>query len=73
MKILEYSGLDTTRHKDAYQKIVDAIARDDFRSADVKKLANLSHGRFYRAKLDYADHRLLFAIASHGGEAYALI
>jgi hypothetical protein len=72
MNILEYTGLDTSKHKAAYKKVVEAIARDDFRSADVKKLANISHGRFYRAKLDYAN-RLLFTIVRHGETVYALM
>jgi len=72
MKILEYTGLDTSRHKAAYKKTMDAIARDDFRTADVKKLSHVTHGRFYRAKLDYSN-RLLFSIVSHGGEVYALM
>jgi hypothetical protein len=38
----------------------------------VKKLANFRHGRFYRAKLDYAN-RLLFTLVRHGGVAYALM
>ena len=59
MKILEYVGLDTSRVKAQYAKLRDAIERDDFRQAEVKKLANVSHGKFYRGKLDYAN-RLLF-------------
>ena len=61
MKILEYIGLDTSGVKASYGKVSEAIARQDFRAAQVKKLANLSHGKFYRAKLDDAD-RLLFAL-----------
>lgn len=72
MKILEYIGLDTTRVKTTYRKVREAIARDDFRAAQVKKLANLSHGKFYRAKLDDAD-RLLFSLVRHGDEVYALM
>lgn len=72
MKILEYVGLDTCRVKAQYQKLREAIERDDFRQADVKKLANLSHGKFYRAKLDYAN-RLLFALVRYGDTAYALM
>ena len=72
MKILEYIGLDTTRVKTTYRKVREAIARDDFRAAQVKKLANLSHGKFYRAKLDDAD-RLLFSLVRHGNEVYALM
>lgn len=72
MKILEYIGLDTSRVKANYRKVVDAIARHDFRAAQVKKLANLSHGKFYRAKLDDAD-RLLFSLVRHGDEVCALM
>lgn len=72
MKILEYSGLDIGKHKAQYQKVVEAIARDDFRQADVKKLANVAHGKFYRAKLDAAS-RLLFTLIRHGDTAYALM
>ena len=72
MKILEYVGLDTTQVKAQYEKVCSAIERDDFRQADVKKLANLTHGNFYRAKLDYAN-RLLFTLVRHGGNTYALM
>ena len=72
MKILEYTGLDTSRVAASYRKVADAIARQDFRAAQVKKLANLSHGKFYRAKLDDAD-RLLFSLIRHGDEVCALM
>lgn len=72
MKILEYIGLDTARVKASYRKVREAIARDDFRAAQAKKLVNLSHGKFYRAKLDDAD-RLLFSLVRHGDEVCALM
>jgi hypothetical protein len=72
VKILEYVGLDTSRVQAQYKKVRDAIERDDFRQAEVKKLTNLSHGKFYRAKLDYAN-RLLFSMVRHGDTAYALM
>ena len=72
MKILEYVDFSHPRNKSQYAKVREAIERDDFRAADVKKLSNLTHGKFYRAKLDYAD-RLLFSIVRHNGEAYALM
>lgn len=72
MKILEYTGLDTSRVKSSYRKVSEAIARHDFRAAQVKKLANLSHGKFYRAKLDDAD-RLLFSLVRHGDDVCALM
>ncbi|OGR01484.1 MAG: hypothetical protein A2505_08185 [Deltaproteobacteria bacterium RIFOXYD12_FULL_55_16] len=72
MKILEYTGLNPSRCKAQYQKIVAAIERDDFKTAEVKKLANLSHGKFYRAKLDYSN-RLLFTVVRYNDEIYALL
>jgi len=72
VKILEYIGLDTTRVRASYRKVSEAIARGDFRAAQVKKLVNLSHGKFYRARLDDAD-RLLFALVRHGDEVCALM
>jgi hypothetical protein len=39
LKILEYSGLDTSRVAAAYRKVTEAIARQDFRAAQVKKLS----------------------------------
>ena len=72
MKILEYTDLDTSSVKASYCKVKEALARDDFRSAQVKKLINLNHGKFYRAKLDVAN-RLLFTLVRHGDEICALI
>jgi len=72
VKILEYDGLDTTRVRASYRKVAEAIARGDFRAAQVKKLVNLSHGKFYRARLDDAD-RLLFSLVRHGDEVCALM
>ena len=70
MQILEYVGLDTARVKAQYNKVRAAIERDDFRQAEVKKLAG--HGKLYRAKLDYAN-RLLFSLVRHGAATYALM
>jgi len=72
MKILEYTGLDVSSVKAGYRKVTDALARNDFRAAQVKKLVNLTHGKFYRAKLDDAD-RLLFTLVRHGDEVCALM
>lgn len=72
MRILEYSSLDTTGVAAHYRKVTEAIAREDFRAAEVKKLANLGHGKFYRARLDGAN-RLLFALVRHDGETCALM
>lgn len=72
MKILEYVGLDTSRVEASYRKVAEAIARRDFRAAQVRKITGLSHGKFYRARLDDAD-RLLFALVRHGDEVCALM
>lgn len=72
MRILEYSDLDTSRFADRYRRVCDALERDDFRAAQVKKLANLRHGRFYRAKLDDAN-RVLFALVRLGTETCVLM
>jgi hypothetical protein len=72
MRILEYSGLDTAGVAARYRRATEAIAREDFRAAEVKKLVNLGHGKFYRARLDGAN-RLLFALVRHGGETCALM
>jgi hypothetical protein len=72
MRVLEYSGLNTSRVETAYRRVVAALERNDFRAADVKKLVNLHHGKFYRAKLDHSN-RLLFALLRHGTEVCAVI
>lgn len=72
MRVLEYSELDTRKVKAPYQKVRAALERDDFRSAEVKKLASAS-GTFplYRARLNDAD-RLIFTVVRHGDEACVL-
>ena len=72
MKILEYVGLDTMRVSAQYRRATEAIARDDFGAVEVKKLDNLGHGKFYRAKLDYTN-RLLFCLVRHDDQVCALM
>jgi len=72
VRVLEYSGLDTAGLETQYLKVAEAIAREDFRAADVKKLVNLGHGKFYRARLD-GSNRLLFALVRHRDETCALM
>lgn len=71
-RILEYIGLDTSGVEKSYRKVAAAIAAGDFRAAQVKKLSNLAHGKFYRARLGDAD-RLLFSLVRHGDEVCALM
>jgi hypothetical protein len=72
MKVLEYVGLDTAGCEAQYRKVVAAIERDDFRSAEVKKLAGAGPGKLYRAKLDAAA-RLIFSVVRHGESVCALM
>jgi hypothetical protein len=69
MKILRYNELDITGVQAAYEKVVDQLQRDDFYSAEVKKLTGTP---YYRAKLDYAN-RALFKIVAYQGEKYVLM
>ncbi|QAU24803.1 hypothetical protein EO087_13065 [Dyella sp. M7H15-1] len=72
MRILEYIGLDTAGFAKPYRKVAEAIGAGDFRAAQVKKLSNLAHGKFYRAKLDDTN-RLLFSLVRHGDEVCVLM
>lgn len=72
MRTLDYVGLDTTRVKEQVEKVRAAIERDDFRSADVKKLAQSNQGPLYRAKLDRSN-RLLLTFVRSGAETCALL
>ena len=63
MRVLTYAELRPSKKLSAaFRKVVAASERDDFRSADVKKLY---HGDLYRAKLD-SDARLLLRFVRHG-------
>ena len=68
MKILEYNDLDVSRVRRQYEKLIGFLERDDFHSAEVKKLADHD---LYRAKLDDSN-RLLFRIVTYEGARYAL-
>lgn len=71
MRVLEYSDLDIRKVKAAYQKVKAAMERDDFRSAEAKKLAAGRPARLYAARLNLAD-RLLFTFVRHGDEVCVL-
>jgi len=68
VRFLTYHGLAPSDLADKVEKVRAAIERDDFRSADVKKLGV---GEFYRARLDDAS-RLLLMFAKHRGEKACL-
>ncbi|MBE0428115.1 MAG: hypothetical protein IBX72_15945 [Nitrospirae bacterium] len=69
MKILEYNDLDVSMVRRKYEKVISFLERNDFRSAEVKKIAEEG---FYRAKLD-GENRLIFKLAKHKGQRYALM
>lgn len=68
MKVLSYVDLDTTTVSKQFTKVRKALERDDFRSADVKKLESSD---LYRAKLDDSN-RLLLNFARFEGETVCL-
>ena len=70
MRILEYADLDASGLEDQYERTRAAIARGDFRAAEVKKLEG--HKGLYRAKLDRTD-RLIFSLVKHRDEVCALM
>lgn len=72
MKVLEYTGLDTSLAASAFHKVKEAIARGDFHAAQLMKLVHPGDGKFYRAKLDVAD-RLIFSLLRHNDEMCALM
>lgn len=69
MDILQYNELDLSGVQKQYAKVVEMIKRDDFYSAEVKKLSGTG---YYRAKLDYT-HRLLFKVVTYHQKKVALI
>lgn len=49
MRIIEYRGLNSGVLEQKYHKLVNMLERDDFCSAEVKKISGT---KYYRAKLD---------------------
>ncbi len=69
MNLLYYNALDTKKVKQAFKKTEQLLKKQDFKSADVQKIADTD---FYHAKLDNT-HRLLFKIAKYQNENYLLL
>lgn len=67
MQILIYNELDPKKIP-GFAKLKKLLEADDFKSADVKKVAD----NLYRVKLNQRD-RLLFSIYKHESQCYALI
>jgi len=68
MRLLIHHQLDTQRVHAQFAKLQQAVARDDFKSPNLKKLAPSPYWRF---KLDQTN-RLLVQFARHGGETVCL-
>lgn len=69
MRVLTYAHLDLSRLRSKFEKVKEALERDDFRSAEVKKL---SPGHYYRAKLDHTN-RLLLQFVQFENETVCLV
>ena len=69
MHLLYYSDLDYKKAGRQFDKVVEQLARSDFRSADVKKMPGTG---YYRARLD-KENRLLFRFSRHGNRMYLLL
>ncbi|OIN91381.1 MAG: hypothetical protein AUJ20_11180 [Comamonadaceae bacterium CG1_02_60_18] len=68
MRLLIHHDLDTQRVKAQFAKLQQALARDDFKSPNLKKLSPTPYWRF---KLDQSN-RLLVQFARHGDETVCL-
>jgi hypothetical protein len=68
MRLLTHHQLDMQRVHAQFAKLQQAVARDDFKSPNLKKLAPSPYWRF---KLDHAN-RLLVQFARHGNETVCL-
>ncbi len=72
MQILEYVDLDPRHVQAELDKLRAALARDDLRSADIKKLSGSGRLPLYRAKLNDTD-RLILTFVRHAGMTCALL
>ncbi|WP_291426662.1 AAA family ATPase [Deinococcus sp.] len=64
MRFLSYRDLDTGKLKPKLKRVQEAVERDDFRTPDIKKLAQWP---YYRAKLDDTN-RVLLTFVRHEAE-----
>lgn len=71
MRLLTYADLKVPqRLSSSFGKVRAAIERDDFRSADIKKLTE--QGGFFRARLDYDSRLLVQFVRDPSGEKVCL-
>lgn len=68
MRVLEYVKIDPSGLEAKYEKVKNAILRDDFYSAQVKKLGG---SEYYAARLDHTN-RLLLQVRRYRDQSYAL-
>ncbi|TSA86745.1 AAA family ATPase [Deinococcus detaillensis] len=68
MRFMTYHDLDASKVKKQLAKVREAVERDDFRTPDIKKLAQ---GQYYRAKLDDTN-RLLLTFVKHDSQTICL-
>jgi superfamily I DNA/RNA helicase len=68
-QLLTYSDFSLPSVKQKYEKVICALQKGDFKSADVKKLQNTG---YFRAKLD-REARLLFRFVRFQNETYLLL
>lgn len=69
MKLLYYNDLNTKGLKQKVKKVEQMLLKDDFKSAEVKKMQQTG---YFRAKLD-RENRLLFKFAQFQEETYILL
>jgi hypothetical protein len=67
--ILYYNDLKWSGVKKQFDKVIGFLQKDDFNSAEIKKLTNTG---YYRAKLDY-ENRLLFKFAKYKDQMHVLV
>jgi AAA domain/Ankyrin repeats (many copies) len=69
MTILLHNDLNVMPVKRQFDKVLNNLQKNDFKSADVKKMVGTA---YYRAKLD-DTHRLLFQFGRYNEQTYLLI
>jgi len=69
LPILFYNQLDHKSVQKEFDKVLQQLSKGDFKSADVRKMANTG---FYRAKLSIKD-RLLFVIVAYNQKKHLLL
>jgi superfamily I DNA/RNA helicase len=69
LKILYFNEIEVGGLEKQYKKVIKFLQKEDFKSAEVKKISNTD---MFRAKLDY-ENRLLFKFISYNSKRYIVI